>query len=82
MFPETCDPTWTEVTALMVPVASTTARMSPRSARAVKYCVLSLRLSPKAANSTTATRMTATIVHLFFSMFTRETASLMTYDRR
>src|SRR5512146_1816121 len=78
MLPETCEPTCTEVTALMVPVASTTARTSPRSTREVKYWVLSLRLRPKAANSTTAATMTATIVHLLFNTFTRQKAFL--YD--
>ena len=40
MVPETCEPTCTVITALMVPVASTTSRMSPRLTLAVKYSVL------------------------------------------
>ena len=36
MVPETCEPTWTVTTALMVPVASTTSRIAPRSILAVK----------------------------------------------
>ena len=45
MVPETCEPTWTVVTALIVPVASTTWRISPRSALVVKYCGFSLLLN-------------------------------------
>src|SRR5581483_10582877 len=72
MVPETCDPTCTEVTALIVPVASTTERISPRSTLAVKYWVRSLRPSPKAANTTTAITATARISHLLLSSFNRE----------
>src|SRR6185437_4979768 len=54
MVPETCDPTCTVVTALIVPVASTTSWMSPRSALAVKYCGWSLPLNWKAAKMPTA----------------------------
>ena len=49
--PETCDPTWTVITALIVPVASTTSLISPRSTLAVKCCACVLRVSPNAANS-------------------------------
>ena len=35
MVPETCEPTWTVVTACRAPVAPTTSTMSPRSTAAV-----------------------------------------------
>src|SRR6202030_4388475 len=45
--PETCDPTCTVVTALMVPVASTTWKISPRSTGEVEYEALSPPLRAK-----------------------------------
>jgi len=71
MVPETCDPTCTAFTALMVPVASTTLWISPRSALAVKYCGLSLRPKLKAANMATATTIATSTVHLLFRYFIR-----------
>src|SRR5581483_833570 len=57
MVPETCAPTCTVMTALIVPVASTTERISPFSTFAVKYCGLSLPLNWKAAKTAIARRM-------------------------
>ena len=45
MVPETWEPTWTVVTAFIVPVASTTWRISPRSTLVVKYFGCSLLLN-------------------------------------
>ncbi len=47
MVPETCEPTCTVRTALSVPVASTTSRISPRSTFAVTYCTLPPPLNEK-----------------------------------
>src|SRR6266436_3147476 len=64
MLPETCDPTCTVITALIVPVASTTSSISPRSTLAVKCWAWVLRFSPNAANSPTTTTTPAKISHL------------------
>src|SRR3989442_342128 len=64
--PDTCDPTCTVMTALIVPVASTTSWMSPRSTLAVKCCAGMPRFSTKAKNSTAATKTPARMSHLLF----------------
>src|SRR3984957_13268118 len=63
MLPETCDPTWTVITALIVPVASTTSLISPRSTFAVKCCACVLRFNPKATNRPAASTTPAMISH-------------------
>src|SRR6266404_5507419 len=55
MVPETCEPTCTRITALIVPVASTTSCISPRSTLAVKCCAWVLRFKPKIRNNPTTT---------------------------
>ena len=67
--PETCDPTCTVVTALIVPVASTTCLISPRSVAAVKYCGACLRFMANAAKITTPIATIARMNHLFFMIF-------------
>ena len=51
MVPETCDPTWTVMTALIVPVASTTSLISPRSTFAVKCCAGVFRFRAQDGNN-------------------------------
>src|SRR5580704_3835988 len=63
MLPETWDPTCTVITALIVPVASTTSSISPCSTFAVKCCACVVRFSPNAANRTATTTMPAKISH-------------------
>jgi len=70
MVPETCEPTCTVVTALMVPVASTTVRMSPRSIFSVKYWVESRAVSILAAMATAATATIMSAIQIFFAFFT------------
>src|SRR5580692_12289150 len=63
MLPETCDPTCTVITALIVPVASTTSSISPRSTFAVKCCACAFRFIPNAANNPATTTTPAKISH-------------------
>src|SRR5690348_2576865 len=65
--PETCDPTCTVVTALMVPVACTTSFMVPVCALAVKYCAWSLRPKVNAASRMTSPIAVSERSHLFLS---------------
>src|SRR5215472_15736704 len=67
MVPDTCEPTWTVITALMVPVASTTSRMSPRSTLAVKCWACAVRFHPSTTKSATATTAPPNTSHLVFS---------------
>jgi len=57
------------VTALMVPVASTTARMSPLSTEAVKYCGCCFPFWRNAAKMATATNAMMMMIQfrLFFT---------------
>src|SRR5216684_3570010 len=64
--PDTCEPTCTVMTALIVPVASTTSSISPRSTLAVKCCTAPPRFRPNVANRTITTIKPARINHLFF----------------
>jgi hypothetical protein len=66
MTPETWDPTCTVITAFMVPVASTTSWISPRSTLAVKFWSCDLALKPKAAKMATTANTPAKISHLRF----------------
>src|SRR5713101_7544674 len=50
----------------MVPVASTTSWMSPRSTLAVKCCGWALRFNPKTTNAPAKTTRPATMYHLLF----------------
>src|SRR6267154_3380778 len=50
----------------MVPVASTTSWMSPRSTLAVKCCGWALRFNPKATNAPAKTTRPPTMYHLLF----------------
>src|SRR5690349_14490367 len=70
MTPDTWEPTCTVMTALIIPVASTTSRISPRSTLAVKCCGWPLRLSPIVATTTIATTTPARISHLVFVFIT------------
>src|ERR1700736_79452 len=67
--PDTCEPTCTVVTALIVPVAWTTFCMSPFCTFSAKYCGVFLLSYLKAVNSPMAARSTPMIVHLFFKNF-------------
>src|SRR5258708_39841717 len=69
MVPETCEPTCTVVTALMVPVAWTTFWMSPFCTCSVKYCGTLVDSSLNAASTPIATRSMAMIVHFVFRYF-------------
>ena len=63
--PETCDPTCTEVTALMVPVASTWARMSPRCTVTVWYATF--ESAPlRSTKITTAAMTIRTAITIYF----------------
>src|SRR2546423_3261883 len=55
------------MTALIVPVASTTSRISPRSTLAVKCCTWLPRFKPKAANSPINATTPARISHLLLT---------------
>src|SRR5215469_8684836 len=63
MVPETCEPTRTVTMGLMVPVASTTSSICPRSTWAVKCCAWALRLRPKITKRTTDTVAAAKMNH-------------------
>src|SRR5215467_5812122 len=70
MTPETWDPTCTVITALIIPVASTTSRISPRSTFAVKCCGWPLRFSAIVAITPITTATPARISHLVFGFIT------------
>src|ERR1700676_4931469 len=74
MLPETCDPTCTVITALMVPVASTTSLIAPRSTFAVKCCAGVFRFRAHATNSPVTTTTHTKMSHrplIFMSSFLR-----------
>src|SRR6266404_5507418 len=66
MVPETCEPTCTRITALIVPVASTTSCISPRSTLAVKCCAWVPRFKPKIRNNPATAAAPAKVFHLLF----------------
>src|SRR5215469_222900 len=71
MLPETCEPTCTVMTELMVPVASTTSLISPRSTLAEKCCTGAVRFKPTKANDPSRRRAAATMIHVrLFFIFT------------
>jgi len=65
MVPETCEPTCTRITALIVPVASTTSLYRPLNL-AVKCCAWVLRFKPKIRNNPATTAAPARMSHLLF----------------
>src|ERR1039457_668732 len=81
MDPDTCDPTWTVITELMVPVASTTSWISPRSTFAVKCCTCVSRCSPNATNNPATATTAAKMSHLRFVIYvwSRKSQTLHSY---
>src|SRR6267142_566796 len=69
MVPDTCEPTCTVVTALMVPVACTTFCTSPFCTFSVKYCGAFADSSLKAVSPAMVASNTPMIVHLFLRNF-------------
>ncbi len=63
MLPETWDPTCTVTTALMVPVASTTSWIAPRSTSAVKYCAWARPCARRTTSRTATATRPATTIH-------------------